>query len=61
MYNFTFKMADSKLEDLKPAVIVQVQAESLTEAKTKITTDFAPMDVGTLIGAQEIKELDADE
>ena len=61
MYNFTFKMADSKFEDLKPAVIVQVQAENLTEAKTKISTDFTGMEVGTLIGAQEIKELDADE
>lgn len=60
MYNFTFKMADSNLEDLKPAVIVQVQAESLAEAKTKIDTDFAPMKAGTLIGAQEIKEIDSE-
>lgn len=61
MYNFTFKMADSKLEDLKPAVIVQVQAETLAEAKTKITTDFSPMQYGSLIGAQEIKEIDESE
>lgn len=60
MYNFTFKMANSKLEDLKPAVIVQVQAENLTEAKTKIATDFTGMKVGTLIGAQEIKEIDSE-
>lgn len=60
MYNFTFKMADSKFEDLKPAVIVQVQAENLTEAKTKIATDFTGMEVGTLIGAQEIKEIDSE-
>lgn len=60
MYNFTFKMANSKLEDLKPAVIVQVQAENLTEAKTKIVTDFTGMEVGTLIGAQEIKEIDSE-
>ena len=60
MYNFTFKMANSKLEDLKPAVIVQVQAQNLTEAKTKIATDFKGMEVGTLIGAQEIKEIDSE-
>ena len=61
MYNFTFKMTDSKLEDLKPAVIVQVQAETLAEAKTKIITDFSPMRPGSLIGAQEIKEIDESE
>ena len=61
MYNFTFKLADNKLEDLKPAVIVQVQAENLAEARTKINTDFSPMQYGTLIGAQEIKELDDSE
>ena len=61
MYNFTFKLADNKLEDLKPAVIVQVQAENLAEARTKINTDFSPMQYGTLIGAQEIKELDESE
>lgn len=61
MYNFTFKLADSKLEDLKPAVIVQVQAENLAQAKTKITTDFNPLTYGTLIGAQEIKEIDESE
>ena len=60
MYNFTFKMANSKLEDLKPAVIVQVQAQNLTEAKTKIAADFTGMEVGTLIGAQEIKEIDSE-
>ena len=60
MYNFTFKMADSNLEDLKPAVFVQVQAESLAEAKTKIDTDFAPMKHGSLIGSQEIKEIDSE-
>ena len=60
MYNFTFKMADSKLGDLKPAVIVQVQAENLAGAKTKINADFSPMKVGTLIGAQEIKEIDSE-
>ena len=61
MYNFTFKMADTKGDDLKPAVIVQVQAESLSEAKTKIITDFSPMRPGSLIGAQEIKEIDKSE
>ena len=60
MYNFTFKMADSKGDDLKPAVIVQVQAENLAVAKTKLTQDFSPMQFGTLIGAQEIKELDSE-
>ena len=60
MYNFTFKMADTKGDDLKPAVIVQVQAETLAEAKTKITTDFSPMRNGSLIGAQEIKEIDSE-
>ena len=60
MYNFTFKMADSKLEDLKPAVIVQVQAQNLTEAKTKITEDFNPMPYGSLISAHEIKEIDSE-
>ena len=60
MYNFTFKMADSKGDDLKPAVIVQVQAETLAGAKTKIITDFTGMEVGTLIGAQEIKEIDSE-
>ena len=53
-------MANSKLEDLKPAVIVQVQAQNLTEAKTKIAKDFTGMEVGTLIGAQEIKEIDSE-
>lgn len=60
MYNFTFKLADSHLDDLKPAVIVQVQAENLAQAKTKINTDFSPLQ-GTLIGAQEIKEIDDSE
>ena len=60
MYNFTYKLADTNLEDLKPAVIVQVQAKSLAEAQIKIDTDFAPMRYGTLIGAQEIKEIDSE-
>lgn len=60
MYNFTFKMADSKGDDMKPAVIVQVQAENLTLAKTKLTQDFSPMQFGSLIGVQEIKELDSE-
>lgn len=62
MYNFTFKLQDTSTgKDLKPAVLVQVQAETLALAKTKVNTDFTPNGAGTLISAQEIKELDTDQ
>ena len=61
MNNFTFKLADTKGDDIKPAVLVQVQAETLSLARTQITTDFAPYGYGTLVSAQEIKELDKNE
>lgn len=57
-YNFIFKLANSQLEDTKQ--IVQVVADDLASAKTKINTDFAPFVFGSLISAQEIKELDPD-
>ena len=57
-YNFIFKLADSKGDDTK--TIVQVVADDLASAKTKIDTDFTPFRFGTLISAQEIKELDPD-
>lgn len=61
MINFTFKLAGIEGEDLKPAVPVQVQAENLASAKTKINTLFTTTNTcGTLISAQEIPEIESE-
>lgn len=62
MYNFTFKLQDLTTgKDLKPAVLVQVQAETLALARTQINTDFTPYGAGTMVSAQQIKELDTED
>ena len=61
MYNFTFKLADSRGDDIKPSIIVQVQALNRLAAKNKIDTDFTPYICGSLVNAQEVKELDDEE
>lgn len=58
MYSFTFRLADNKGDDIKPAIFVQVQALNRLDAKNKIETDFKPYICGSLVTAQEVKELD---
>lgn len=63
MINFTFRLADPQtLKDIKPTIPVQVQAETLALAQAKVTammgTSYVP---GSLISAQEIKEITEDE
>lgn len=59
MMNFTFRLADTKGDDIKPSIIVQVKAQTLAEAKQKVDLLMIPYYVnGTLISAQEISELD---
>lgn len=61
MYSFTFRLADTRGEDIKPTVFVQVQALNRLDAKNKIDTDFTPFICGSLVSAQEVKELDEDD
>lgn len=61
MYSFTFRLADNKGDDIKPAIFVQVQALDHSSAKSKINTDFVPYICGSLVSAQEVKELDEDD
>lgn len=59
MMNWTFRLADTKGDDIKPTVPAQVQAETRLEAVSKLTTCLGNgYTVGTLISVQEIKELD---
>lgn len=60
MTNFTFRLADAtKLEDIKPTIPVQVEAETLALAITKVNELMSPNYIaGSLISAQEIKEND---
>lgn len=60
MINFTFRLADPQsLEDIKPTIPIQVEAETLALARTKVAEIVGQSyTAGSLISAQEIKELD---
>lgn len=60
MTNFTFRLADPQsLEDIKPTIPIQVEAETLALARTKVSEIVGQSyTAGSLISAQEIKELD---
>ena len=61
MMNFTFKLADTHGDDIKPAIFVQVKAEDLASAKTKVNELMDPTYIyGTLVSAQEIPELESE-
>lgn len=61
MMNFTFKLADSKGDEIKPPIFVQVKAEDLASAKTKVDQIMAPTyGYGPLVSAQEIPELESE-
>lgn len=61
MMNFTFKLADTHGDDIKPPIFVQVKAETLALAKQKVDTMMSPTYInGTLVSAQEIPELESE-
>ena len=61
MMNFTFKLADSKGDEIKPPIFVQVKADNLASAKTKVDELMSPTYIhGTLVSAQEIPELESE-
>lgn len=61
MMNFTFKLADTQRHDIKPPIFVQVKAEDLASAKTKVNELMDPTYIyGTLVSAQEIPELESE-
>ena len=61
MMNFTFKLADSKGNEIKPPIFVQVKAEDLASAKTKVDELMEPTySYGPLVSAQEIPELESE-
>lgn len=61
MMNFTFKLADTQGHDIKPPIFVQVKAEDLASAKTKVNELMDPTYIyGTLVSAQEIPEIESE-
>ena len=61
MMNFTFKLADTHGDDIKPPIFIQVKAEDLASAKTKVDDIMDPTYIhGSLVSAQEIPELESE-